>query len=842
MDFDRYRPETLLTQTNRDYLIGLYQEYKKDPASVSKEWQQWFQEFPLEDIVSEQLPTWPKLPDASISDDHATYAYRQWGHILAKLDPLGLENPKCLPDLQTPHNLEKIYSQTIGLEFMHVENKAERLWLQDQFENRMVSFTDSQKLGFFDQLQKTELLEKFLQTKFPGAKRFSIEGNDTLIPALEHSLGLVTQRGTKTVVIGMAHRGRLSVMAHILKKPLPLIFGTFNDRSPHDDFPGSGDVKYHQGYQSQRDVNGQPLDLTILSNPSHLESIVPIAMGRARSLQGQNNNALAILIHGDGAFSGQGIVYESLQLSQLPGYQVGGSLHIILNNQIGFTTTAQEGRSTRYCTDVAKAMGCPIVHVNADDVEMVVWAFEMAIQYRYQFHKDIVIDLVGYRRHGHNEGDEPSYTQPVMYKAIAEKLTVSSLYGQQLKDQGLSIPDQEAYRKTLQEGLKEKPDWKLPSLPLQAQLRDVDLTTLKKLGLVIHTVPNNFQCHSKLERILVKRREQIENEKPLDWATAESLAFASLLDQGNPVRLVGQDTKRGTFSQRHGEWVDMQTNAPYIPLKSLGAFECINSPLSEAAALGFEYGYSLALKGLKIWEAQFGDFVNGAQVIIDQYISAAYGKWLQPSNLVLLLPHGYEGQGPEHSSTRLERFLQLSAEENWRVAVCSTPANYFHLLRQQVESQRPLIALTPKSLLRNPETVSLWNDFGDIFHPVIDDPFLPAAQAEKIIFCTGKVYYDLAAHRQQRQDTKTAIVRLEQLYPFPGQELADLLRNSQAKTWVWCQEEPQNMGAWSFVAPLLKALNPDVTYAGRPSAASPATGFAGRHAREQAQLVEAAFN
>jgi len=619
---------------------------------------------------------------------------------------------------------------------------------------------------------------------------------------------------------------------------------------------------------------------------------VPVALGRTRSLQDQSIDAVTILIHGDAAFSGQGVVFESLQLSQLPGYQVGGSLHIILNNQIGFTATPKEGRSTRYCSDIAKAMGCPILHVNADDVEMVVWAFELAVQYRYQFHKDIVIDLVGYRRHGHNEGDEPSYTHPLMYKAIAQKPTVASLYGQSLKEQGVLTPSdgfKKTFTKILQEGLDANSPAPLIASPTAPRddKNSIDLATLKKLGLETLNVPNGFHIHPKLERILAKRREQIEKEDTIrpgekvaategepgehgaqkrsvpnvhehsstgmttlspaavefhggyvDWATAESLAFASLLNEGHPVRLAGQDSKRGTFSQRHAEWVDTETNASYCPFKNL---DIVNSPLSEAAALGFEYGYSLALKGLTMWEAQFGDFVNGAQVIIDQYISAGYSKWLQPSNLVLLLPHGYEGQGPEHSSARLERFLQLSAEENWLVVVCSTPANYFHLLRQQATGDRPLIVLTPKSLLRHPKAVSPWQNLGHDFKPVIGDYLIPPTQAEKIILCTGKVYYDLLAYRQQHQHAKTAIVRIEQLYPFPEQELAAVLKGCTAQPWVWCQEEPQNMGAWSFVAPFLKFMNADVVYAGRTASASPATGFAGRHAVEQNHFIEQAF-
>ena len=842
MDSDRYLQETLFAENNREYLIGLYQQYKQNPDSVSLEWQQWFQKFPLADTEDEKEPSWiTASPVASGNDD---WAMRQWGHTLANLDPLGLESPTRLPDLKVVPGLEKIYAQTIGLEFMHVENQAERTWLQQKFENRNLSFTDAQRLAFFEQLQKTELLERFLQTKFPGAKRFSIEGNDTLIPALEHSLGLIAKNGTKTVIMGMAHRGRLSVMAHILKKPLPLIFGVFDDNSVQDDFPTSGDVKYHQGYQSQRAVGDHNLDISILSNASHLESIVPVALGRTRSLQDQSIDAVPILIHGDAAFSGQGVVFESLQLSQLPGYQVGGSLHIILNNQIGFTATPKEGRSTRYCSDVAKAMGCPILHVNADDVEMVVWAFELAVQYRYQFHKDIVIDLVGYRRHGHNEGDEPSYTHPLMYKAIAQKPTVASLYGQSLKEQGVLTPlddFKKTFVKKLQEGLDANNP--APVIASPAAPRDdknsVDLATLKKLGLETLNVPNGFHIHPKLERILAKWREQIlKGEGYIDWATVESLAFASLLNEGHRVRLAGQDSKRGTFSQRHAEWVDTETNASYCPFNNL---DIVNSPLSEAAALGFEYGYSLALKGLTMWEAQFGDFVNGAQVIIDQYISAGYSKWLQPSNLVLLLPHGYEGQGPEHSSARLERFLQLSAEENWRVVVCSTPANYFHLLRQQVTGDRPLIILTPKSLLRHPQAVSPWQDLGEDFKSVIGDDLAPPTQAEKVILCTGKVYYDLLAYRQDHQHTKTAIVRIEQLYPFPEQELAAVLRGCTAQSWVWCQEEPQNMGAWSFVAPLLKSMSADVVYAGRTASASPATGFAGRHAVEQKHFIEQAF-
>jgi 2-oxoglutarate dehydrogenase E1 component len=892
-DKTRYDQNSLFSGDNQDYILALYKQYKEQSNTVSSDWQEWFRNFPLIGIEQEQVPTWPSANPSkalysaptnqnlqgALAAAQLIQAYRQWGHMLAKLDPLELNKPTRIAALKPEkyrlnnpnqqvwvndfnrsvtvkellNHLDKIYAQTIGLEFAYIEDHAERDWLQNRFEQRTINFSHQQKVTFFEHLQKIELFEQFLQTKFPGAKRFSIEGNDSLIPALENSLNHISQNGTTHAVVGMAHRGRLSVMANILYKPITLIFADFHDHSVRDDFSGSGDVKYHQGYSAKRTFDNQTLDISILNNASHLESVFPIALGKTRFLQDQNENAISILIHGDASFMGQGMVAESLQLSCLNGYQVGGSLHIILNNQIGFTATPQETRSTHYCSDIAKASNCPVIHVNADDVESVVWVFQFALEYRYQFNKDIVIDLVGYRRYGHNEGDEPRYTQPKMYQAIDDKPTVAKLYGENLKQENILNPERErelkqSYSQILQQSLEKKVEW--PAYPTQASadpLSDFSLKALKPLALQTVKIPESLQLNSKLERIITNRRENIENEAPLDWSTAESLAFASLLHQGHSIRLAGQDSKRGTFSQRHAEWVDVKTDRSYIPLNNLfedqANFECINTLLSEVAAMGFEYGYSLALKGLAIWEAQFGDFVNGAQVIIDQYLSASYSKWAQSSNLVLLLPHGHEGQGPEHTSSRLERFLQLSAEDNWRVTVCSTPANFYHLLRLQAESHIPLIALTPKSLLRHPLAVSSWQDFAPKvgFQAVLKDETILAAQVQRVILCSGKVYYDLETYRQQHNLQNVAIIRLEQLYPFPETELRTMLKNCSAKTWIWCQEEPQNMGAWSFVQPLLKDINPNFTYIGRPAAASPATGFSGRHDFEQQQLIEQAF-
>ncbi len=889
----RYSKESLFFAQNRDYLVGLYQAYQKDANSVSPEWRQWFEDFPFQDLEPDPPYFTPLRKKRSVVSPESTVetilaterllrAYRQFGHRLANLDPLGLEK-KVLPPLLKPEtyglkpdqtvyafaqewsvskllqHLHGIYGQTLALEFTHIEDPEEQIWLQNRLERRTLLFSRSQKTKFYEDLLQTEGFERFLHTKFPGAKRFSIEGNDSLIPALQYLVDWITGKKTHHLVIGMAHRGRLSVLAHLFKKPLSLIMAGFDEQESRKDFPGSGDVKYHQGYTAKQEREGLSVSLQMMHNASHLESIVPIALGRTYFLQSQSSHdpfghdaALAVLIHGDAAFIGQGIVAESLQLAQLEGYNVGGALHVIVNNQIGFSTSPVQARTSWYCSDSAKATSCPILHVNADDVEAVVWAFELALDYRYRFHKDIVIDLVGYRRYGHNEGDEPTFSQPLLYKAIQQQPTTASLYKEKLERQGV-LDSKEAQQKEkdfsqkLQQAFVEKVVWPPVShnFPL-TQLQPYTLKDLKERALQSLELPSSLHLHPKLIRFIDQRRQNISQESSFDWATAEYLAFASLLVAGCSVRLCGQDSQRGTFSQRHLEWIDTQTGIAYNPLKNQsfpGKLECLNSPLSEAAALGFEYGYSLGLQGLTLWEAQFGDFVNGAQVIIDQYLSAADAKWGQSSGLTLLLPHGYEGQGPEHSSARLERFLQLSAESNWRITVCSTPANLFHLLRDQATRRAPLIALTPKSLLRHPAAVSAWSELNpqNSFQTVLKDSLDHPEEVEKVIFCTGKVYYDLDAYRQHH-NKKVAILRLEQLYPFPEMMLKQRTGvYKKAQKWIWCQEEPKNMGAWSFVSNHLQTWIPTLIYVGRSESSSPATGFLGRHHQEQSHLIEQAF-
>lgn len=847
-------------------------------------------------------------------------AYRVRGHLLSDLDPLGLKEPDYHPELDPSHYgftqadfnrpifingvlgmeyatiseilaaLRETYCGTIGVEFMHLSDPEEKSWIQRRIEEprNRTDFTVNGKRAILQRLVAAESFEQFLHKKYPGTKRFGIDGGEGMIPAIEQIMKRGGQLGLKEIVIGMAHRGRLNVLANVMGKPFTAIFAEFQGQSSlPGDVLGSGDVKYHLGTSSDRDFDGNNIHLSLTANPSHLEFVNPVVIGKVRAKQVQRNDkeaeqVLPLILHGDAAFAGQGITAETLMISELPGYRVGGAMHIVINNQIGFTTMPKYGRSGPYCTDVAKMLAAPIFHVNGDDPEALVHVARIATEFRQKFKKDVVIDIFCYRRFGHNEGDEPAFTQPLMYDKISKQETTLAKYTSQLigekvitEEEGRQINDEfMAYLEESFEATKSyKPNeadflggaWKGLDVAHEGPRRGhtpVDDNTLKKVGQVITTVPEGFKVNRKLQRILDAKKEMIKSGQNFDWATAEALAFGTLIEDGFSVRLSGQDSGRGTFSQRHGIWYDQDTEKKYIPLQHVRdgqpKFEVHDSPLSEMAVLGFEYGFSLAdPMTLVLWEAQFGDFANGAQVIIDQFIASGEIKWLRMSGLVMLLPHGYEGQGPEHSSARLERFLQLCAEDNLQVANCTTPANYFHILRRQMHRnfRKPLVLMTPKSLLRHKLAVSPANMMtGDsTFHRFLwDDDYQDLTKPQKmkrVVLCSGKVYYDLLQARRDKKIDDVYILRVEQLYPFPSAELAEELSHFENADIVWCQEEPKNQGAWFFVNPLLedclsaiKHKAKRAQYVGRAEAAAPATGLNARHQEEQALLVNEALD
>jgi len=879
---NRFSPESILFGSNISYILALYRQYQKDPNSVSIEWRAFFKDFSEEDFEETRFSGLPHFarndgtptssPGPKGRGDPETLiaqAYRTFGHLAADLDPLGIVKPQGHPELDPAfyglqdadiNDLRETYCGKVGAEFMHIENGEERLWLQERLESpkKQEVFPAKDLLRW---VLQGELFEKFLHVKFPGTKRFGIEGNESLLVALEIILQKTAQTGTDEVVIGMSHRGRLSVMTQFMKKPMRHIFAQFRG-TEIDRHENSGDVKYHLGYSSDRTIQNHTVHLCMLSNPSHLESIYPVALGTVRGRK--NGKTLGLILHGDASFTGQGITAEALQLSTIPGYTVGGTIHIIVNNQIGFTASPSELRSSRYSSDPAKIIQAPIFHVNADDPEALAHVVDLVTDYHAKFQKDVVIDLIGYRRHGHNEGDEPTFTQPLMYQAIENHPTVGTLYQQTLLQKGLLSPQNiQEIRIEVEDDLHKEFEAPYEQIPEAEKLGTknfnpvpgVEIALLKKWGQLTVNVPEGFHLHPKIERQFKQRQTILQEQGDIDWTTAETLAFASLLEDGFPIRLSGQDSVRGTFSQRHGIVIDQTTGTPYTPLNNLpstGAkIELLNSSLSEAAVLGFEYGYSLSNpNALVLWEAQFGDFANGAQVIIDQYISAAKAKWNQTSGLVILLPHGLEGQGPEHSSARLERFLQLSAENNWFVANCSTPANYFHILRRQLKSEHrlPLILMTPKSLLRHKLAVSPLDDLGpqSSFQEVVPDRIAPPDLAKRVILCSGKIYYDLLQRRLDTNNQEIALVRLEQFYPFPKEMLKTILEPYQKAEIIWCQEEPENMGGWSFVRPYLEDILKGLgrqgpLYRGRPKASSPATGSHECHQAEQAALVDEAI-
>jgi 2-oxoglutarate dehydrogenase E1 component len=890
----------------------ILERYEVDPSSVDPRWSALFE--------AEAAALGGGRLDRQTAEKHARvlrmiHSYRARGHRVAEIDPLGGRKNSYFPELDPGHyglghddldrpflagdlpggpvqtlrqildRLRATYCGKVGVEFTHIQDPGRKLWVQRRLEESCNAslFERTDRLRILERLAEAELFERFLHTKFVGQKRFSLEGAESLIPLLDTLVEQAPAHGVREFVIGMAHRGRLNVLSNVLGKSLETVFGEFEDVE-HVDAPfGSGDVKYHKGFSSDRRTrSGARVHLSLTGNPSHLEAVNPVVEGRARAKQAASGDLagrtiVPLLIHGDAAFAGQGIVAETLNLSRLAGYSTGGTVHVVVNNQIGFTATPAETRSTLYCTDVAKMLQAPVFHVNGDDPEAVVHVAMFALDYRQRFNEDVVIDLVCYRRHGHNEGDEPSFTQPLLYERIRNQTPVRQLYQASLIASGVITPE-DAERMERQESeqlqhaletIKTQPPgpdepyepsgpWTGFSrvLPEESPETGVAVDRLQQIAERVASLPPGFEVHRKLVPFLERRRKAIGEDAAIDWAFGEALAFGSLLLEGYGVRLSGQDSSRGTFSQRHAVLVDQTSEAEYAPLAHLsnaqGRFEVYDSLLSEAAVLGFEYGYSLVdPTTLVLWEAQFGDFANGAQVIIDQFVASAAVKWGRISGLVLLLPHGYEGQGPEHSSARIERYLQLCAEDNLHVVTCTTPAQYFHVLRRQMRRnfRAPLVVFTPKSLLRAPRATSRPADFASgRFQTVIGDPLAAREpqRVRRVLLSSGKVHYDLAEERERRGGSpEVALLRIEQLYPWDEAALrAALAPFGAARRVLWVQEEPENMGAWSFVRERLRAALPsdlELGYAGRREAAAPAGGSMRMHRLRQAALVAEAF-
>ena len=845
-------------------------------------------------------------------------AYRIRGHLIANLDPLKMMERKYLHELHPSDHgfkkeeynkkiyvgeymdreyasinellsfLKKTYCSTIGVEYMHISDPIEKKWFRERMEKKenQLNFTEKGKKFILNKLIQAEGFEKFLAIKFVGTKRFGIDGGEALIPALEQIIKRGGQLGVKEVKIGMPHRGRLNVLANLLQKSYKKIFNEF--AGEFDSSESAGDVKYHLGASSNREFDGNLVHISLTDNPSHLEAVDPVVLGQTRAKQFfhkdlKRKKVVPILIHGDAAFAGQGVVAECFAMSGVRGHSTGGTIHIIVNNQIGFTTNPRFARSSPYPSDIAKMVDAPILHVNADDPEAVVHCARIATEFRQQFNRDVVIDMICYRRFGHNEGDEPSFTQPLMYKKIKQHQTTLNVYGEKLIKEGIITVEEfnknkKQFRNLLDDQLKTAKEYKpkiewfegvwsrfKPSKGKDKRgITGVSLDIIKRIGKKITHIPENFNAHSTIRKIFENKQKMFENGKGFDFATAEQLAFASLLDEGTPVRLSGQDSGRGTFSQRHSVLRDQKDNSYYTPLNQISKkqkkFEVIDSVLSEFAVLGFEHGYALSEPTtLVVWEAQFGDFANGAQVIIDQFIASGERKWSRASGLVMLLPHGYEGQGPEHSSARLERFLQLCAKENIQVINCTTPANYFHALRRQIhrDFRKPLIIMTPKSLLRNKRCVSNIEDFTkkNTFHRVLNDhaeyeeygliKLKEDKKIKKVVICSGKIYFDLLEAREKMKNDHVFFIRVEQLYPFPVKTLSQTLKRFKKASFYWCQEEPQNMGAWNaarnyieWTLEHIKAENREVKYIGREPAASPATGYLKKHLAQQKEIIE----
>jgi 2-oxoglutarate dehydrogenase E1 component len=855
-------------------------------------------------------------------------SYRVMGHLTADLDPLGLADRKVHKELrpetygfteadldrpifvdrylgletatirQILRILRRTYCRKIGVQFMHITSPLQKAWIQERIEGegKDVSFTIEGKKAILNKLIEAEAFEKFVDVKYTGTKRFGLDGGEAMVPALEQIIKRGGQLGVREIVLGMAHRGRLNVLANVMGKPHRAIFNEFKGGSfKPDDVEGSGDVKYHLGASSDRSFDGNNVHLSLTANPSHLEIVDPVVLGKVRAKQDQLQCAstertpvMPLLIHGDAAFAGQGVVAECFGLSGLKGHRTGGSIHFVINNQIGFTTNPRHSRSSPYCSDVARVIEAPIFHVNGDDPEAVVHVSKIATEFRQKFQKPVVIDMFCYRRFGHNESDEPLFTQPLMYKRIKGHPTVTEIYSNRLAEEGVLSREQiDGMRGEFREHLERefqtaeaykpnKADWLdgrwsgvgFAEDDARRGVTGVSIESLKDVGRRVTTIPTDFRAHKTVAKLLERRREMIESGTGIDWSMAEHLAFGTLAKEGFPVRLSGQDSERGTFSQRHSVLIDQETERRFTPLKHVAAnqakYEVVNSMLSEEAVLGFEYGYSLAEpNALVLWEAQFGDFANGAQVVFDQFVSSGERKWLRMSGLVCLLPHGYEGQGPEHSSARLERFLQLCAEDNWQVANCTTPANYYHILRRQLHRnfRKPLIIMTPKSLLRHKRVISKLEEFGPdtTFHRVLwDDAESRAGEKialkgdkdiRRVVLCSGKVYYDLYEAREAQMIEDVYLLRVEQLYPFPARALIHELSRFPNADIVWCQEEPKNMGSWTFIEPNLEWVLSHIDtpvegrtprrarYAGRAASASTATGQLSRHLAEQKALV-----
>ena len=894
---------------NAGYLAELYQLYLSDPSLVDPKWVEFFESLDRGAVngltnghanghknghgAQEQADK----AGASSLGEKLLRAYRTYGHAAARLSPLleGGVRPEAPVELSPSYygetgdlsqvsaaNLqfgERLYSScadlvsalkqtycgTVGYEFMHLTKVQEREWLHSRIEGKAPTFSAEEQKLILRELVRAELFESELHRKYVGTKRFSLEGNDTLIPLLSILIRRAAPAGVNGIVCGMAHRGRLNVLANTIGKPLANIFAEFEDKTTAT-IAGAGDVKYHLGYETERAPNGTQIGLSVVPNPSHLEFVNPVVEGIVRALQDKrdrDNRAayLPLAMHGDAAFAGQGIVFETINYSGIGGYNTGGTYHIVINNQIGFTTTPDESRSTRYCTDLAKGIDCPVFHVNAEDPEAACWIAEIALEYRMTFGKDVFIDLIGHRKHGHNEGDDPSFTQPLTYAEVKGKKLIWQQYAESLISKGIVSQDEvdsevDSYKKEFATAAEGVGSWlgteacalhgRLESMPPET---GVDKETLREIARSLITWPEGFKPHPKLQKIIEKRVETVEVGEGIEWGVAEALAFGSLLLEGRSVRLSGQDCCRGTFSHRHLVLDHYEGVGTFSPLKELaarreapGVFEVLNSSLSEAAVLGFEFGYAATKTDtLTMWEAQFGDFANGAQVIIDQFVSSSESKWGQLSGVVLMLPHGYEGQGPEHSSARLERYLQMCAEGNMRVCYPSTAAQHFHLLRRQGLSdiKRPLIIMTPKSLLRLPSAMSsLAQMTSGGFKPILETDLSGGKKVKNLVFMSGKVFHDVSAAFQSEGKVSARLLRVEELYPFPESEVARIIKETGAENAFWVQEEPQNMGAWTYVAPRLsQVLGFDPVYAGRPASAATATGSSKHHALEHKAIL-----
>jgi len=918
------------------YVAGLYDRWAKDHASVEPGWAALFSALSSGALPNAALSRAASpAASASLADARAATldsiralmlirAYRVRGHLEARLDPLGLQVPKSHPELDPatygfgPADMDRpifidhvlgretatlreivailreTYCGPIGVEFMHIQDPDQKSWIQRRIEGApwQTAYSPDAKREILTHLTEAEGFEVFCQKKFVGTKRFGLEGGESVIPAVQTAIETAAAGGVVEVAIGMPHRGRLNTLVNVMKKPFSAVFSEFQGNASNpDDVQGSGDVKYHLGTSTDVEIAGRTVHLSLQPNPSHLEAVDPVVVGKIRAKQDMagdrrgRRSAMAILMHGDAAFAGQGLVAETLAMSQLIGYRTGGTVHFIVNNQIGFTTVPVHAYSGLYCTDIAKSIQAPILHVNGDNPEAVVFCARLLTEFRMQFGADAVLDIVCYRRHGHNESDEPAFTQPLMYRAIRAQKTTRTLYAEKLAAEG-SVSAEEAaaiqarFNAALEEAFEagktfkpNKADWLegrwagLAPGSADDEAKDdataVPIETLREVGLAISRVPDGFAVNPKIARQLEQKRAMVETGEGIDWATGEALAFGTLMLEGHYVRLSGEDCQRGTFSHRHAVLIDQETQAEYTPLNHIRAagaggqasIEIFNSLLSEAGVLGFEYGYSLAdPKALVLWEAQFGDFANGAQVIIDQFLASGETKWLRMSGLVMLLPHGFEGQGPEHSSARLERYLQLCAERNMQVCNFTTPANCFHALRRQLKRnfRKPLIVMTPKSLLRHRLAVSTLAEMGPgtAFQYVIPeaDSLGPDEAVRRVVLCSGKVYYDLLQARRDQGIRDVALVRVEQLYPYPRRTLAAIFAQYRKAEVVWCQEEPENMGAWHFLDRRLEASLADAgragarpRFVGRREAASPATGFYKVHNAEQEALVAEAL-